>query len=967
MTAGPADPKALQVLPSWVSGSPVPPGSRIGKILQNEYLLKGLLGEGELGVTYEAENTRLRGRWAVLMLKRELKPTQGMMLQVRDDLRKAEPLAKLGLMPVRMIIDQHQIPGFATELLEGETLRRRLQRGPLRVERALAVALQVARALDALHKAGAVHGDLRPENLFLVRPTAKSAYAGKVVIVEHSFHHLRRREPGLDDKLPLYKLMYRPPELLLGERGPHPGADVFDLGAILHEALTGKPAFYADDADFVLDNLGQPPKALEPRSEVGLSAALAEQISVLITSACARDPDERLPDMGEFIAAIEQIIAGSGLKLPDVVVEAAESRPEVPAAPSDQRMARVLERRSGVFAIISPPGATPAPAPAAPVAPAAAAAAPRAEAAAERPTAPPVASPEPAPARTPEPPAELKPNLPQTITAPKKKVTRLLQALSGSFPVLTVSPDGSRIEESLSRPSDPQIPPPTAITDSAAPPVPAPSPAPAAPVVSPPAAAPPAPAPSPAPAAAAPVASPPAASPSPPSVEPAVAPPAPVAVAEPGPPAAVAPAAPPPVSPAASPGTPAPEPAASPPVAAAPPPSAPAAPARPAGIPADLARALLQSRQKSPPAGEPSAGAPAPSGPPPGPPAAAPTKEGGAHPEAQKVTVPPVAPASPEWSAPSAGAGGVAAAVGSLLASEQAAPAGPAPTPPVVPAVALPSREITLAGDELIEAAEGPRSPPSISDAMTRPLLAAVNLATIGTPPPAPPAKPPSDRPPLTDQATQPVLRRFPIEEQATQAKLPALDAISAQPTVSAPSVSVPPAAEPASATPPPAPAVQPVPEPAASTPPVEKPAAPRSPPRVSQLIQALQRGEMDAVKAITEAARSHAAATLPAPPSAPPTPSGSGAQPSTPVSGSPAPGRVSPGLVAPIPPLPPTSTGAPEAAIATTKVATNPKLPLMGEAGLRAFIVRHQEAVSMVAGAVLMLLIGLLVLALLH
>lgn len=962
MTAGPADPKALQVLPSWVSGSPVPPGSRIGKILQNEYLLKGLLGEGELGVTYEAENTRLRGRWAVLMLKRELKPTQGMMLQVRDDLRKAEPLAKLGLMPVRMIIDQHQIPGFATELLEGETLRRRLQRGPLRVERALAVALQVARALEALHKAGAVHGDLRPENIFLVRPTAKSAYAGKVVIVEHSFHHLRRREPGLDDKLPLYKLMYRPPELLLGERGPHPGADVFDLGAILHEALTGKPAFYADDADFVLDNLGQPPKSLEPRPSVGLSAALAEQISVLITSACVRDPDERLPDMGEFIAAIEQIVSGSGLKLPDVVVEAAESTPEVPAAPSDQRMARVLERRSGVFAIIAPPGAAPTPAPAsapapapassAPVAPAPVAAPSRPEvAAAERPTSPPVA--EPAPARVPEPPAELKPNLPQTITAPKKKVTRLLQALSGSFPVLTVSPDGSRIEESLSKPSDPQIAPPTGIPEAVAPPA---SPS------------------SPEPAAAAPAAPPPAAS-SPPVVPPVSAAPslpvseaagaAPVAspagapAAEPSPsPAALAPSAAPPAEPAPSPATAAPAPAAAPTPAAAPAPVAPAAPVRPAGIPADLARALLQSRQKTPPAAEPSAAPPpAPVAPPPGPPAATAAREGAAHPEAQKVTVPPVAPAAPDLGA--AGAGGVIAAVGSLLASERAAPAGPAPTPQAVPATALPSREITLAGDELIEAAEGPKQPPSISDALTRPLLAAVNLI-------APPATPPVDRPPFTEQATQPVLRRFPIEEQATQAKLPALDAISAQPTVSAPSVSAPPPVELVTATPPPSPLPPPVPpapapEPAASSPPA---AAPPKAPRVSQLIQALQRGEMEAVKAITEAARSHAAAT---PPATPPAPSVSAAQPSTPASGSPLPGRVSPGLVAPISPLPPTSTGSPEAAIATTKVATNPKLPLAGQAGLRAFIVRHQEAVSMIAGAVLMLLIGLLVLALLH
>ena len=209
-------------------GNPIPPALRIGKLLQGEYLIKGILGEGELGVTYEAENARLKRKFAVLMLKRELRPTQGMMLQVRDDLRHAEPLVSAGIMPVKMIVDHMMIPGFATELLEGETLRARLSRGPLPPARALATVLSVAKAMDALHKAGAVHGDLRPENIFLVRPGAKSHFAGRVMIVEHALHSLRRRSQGLDDQLPLYKHMEQPPGCLSGARGAHHGGDVLD-------------------------------------------------------------------------------------------------------------------------------------------------------------------------------------------------------------------------------------------------------------------------------------------------------------------------------------------------------------------------------------------------------------------------------------------------------------------------------------------------------------------------------------------------------------------------------------------------------------------------------------------------------------------------------------------------------------------------------------------------------------------
>ena len=428
-------------MPAWVAGNPVPPEVRLGKVLQNEFHILRILGEGELGVTYEAENSRLKGKFAVLMLRRELKPTQGMMLSVQKDLRAAQPLQMQGLMPVKMIVDQFDIPGFATELLDGETLRQRLRRGPLRAERAIAIVLHIAKALDSLHKAGAVHGDLRPENIFLVRPGAKSTFAGKVVIVEHSLHHLRRRPAGLDDQLPLYKLMYRSPEMLSGETGPHAGGDVFVLGAILHECLTGRPAFFDEVADFVIDNLHQPPKPLQPNPQSGLSQELCQPLDELTQCACARDPKERLPDMASLVLGLEALVRSKGLKLPEVLTESPESS-TAESNQTEQRMHRLLERRSGVFPVLGPPPSEPAkpaaPSPSLqPAAPPSQPAAPSTQAAAAKPL---------------DPLAPL-----QAITAPKKKVTQILQKLSSAFPVLTVSPDGSAIEERTVQPAGPPL------------------------------------------------------------------------------------------------------------------------------------------------------------------------------------------------------------------------------------------------------------------------------------------------------------------------------------------------------------------------------------------------------------------------------------------------------------------------------------------------------------------------------
>ena len=422
-------------MPAWVAGNPVPPEVRLGKVLQNEFHILRVLGEGELGVTYEAENSRLKGKFAVLMLRRELKPTQGMMLAVQKDLRAAQPLQAMGLLPVKMLVDQFDIPGFATELLDGETLRQRLSRGPLSIERALALILYLGKALDALHKAGAVHGDLRPENIFLVRPGAKSTMAGKPVIVEHSLHHLRRRSVGLDDQLPLYKLMYRPPELLAGETGPHPGGDVFVLGAILHECLTGRPAFFDELADFVIDNLHQPPKKLEPNPNTGLTAQLCQSLDELTECACARAPKERLPDMGSLVAGLEALVKTAGLRLPDVLTEVPGTVDPV-ASQAQKRMHQLLERRSGVFPVLGPPPSQPVTKPAEP--------APVAMAEPAKPTPAPAS---PTPAKTAEPLPQL-----QAITAPKKKVTQILQQLSTAFPVLTVSPDSGSIEEQIVKP-----------------------------------------------------------------------------------------------------------------------------------------------------------------------------------------------------------------------------------------------------------------------------------------------------------------------------------------------------------------------------------------------------------------------------------------------------------------------------------------------------------------------------------
>lgn len=347
--------------PTWIVGPPIVPESRLGALIEGEYRVARIIGQGELGITYEAHNPRLKRSFAILMLKRELAPTHEMMLAVRGDLRRAQELAAVGLMPIRQVTDKDGVPGFATELLDGESLRQRLGRGPLPLERALGLLLYLGHALLEAHRAGLVHGDLRPENVFLVRPGARSAYAGRAMLLEHSVRHLRRRPVGLDDTLPLGKLMYRTPEQVLGTASSaDPSGDVFALGAILHECLTGRPAFFGTDVEAVLDNLSREPPPLAPNLSIGLSAALVEQLNVVIAGACATQLDARIPGAAGFVRALLQIVAGAGLTLPEVVTEAP------PAGVPPGRISRIFRRLSGAFSPINPRPVTPPPAAARP-------------------------------------------------------------------------------------------------------------------------------------------------------------------------------------------------------------------------------------------------------------------------------------------------------------------------------------------------------------------------------------------------------------------------------------------------------------------------------------------------------------------------------------------------------------------------------------------------------------------------
>ena len=209
------------------------------------YQVTGFVGEGGMGAVYRARDTRLGRDVAIKVLTNVAHDDRERLQRFEQEARATGMLNHPNLLTVYDVgRDPEGNPFLVTELLEGETLASRLQRGALSPRRAVDAALQMAQGLAAAHEKGIVHRDLKPDNIFLTRDgrlkildfgIAKlTGIAGE----EGPTFQMAATEPGMV----LGTVGYMSPEQVRGEI-VDPRSDIFSLGAILYEMLSGMRAF----------------------------------------------------------------------------------------------------------------------------------------------------------------------------------------------------------------------------------------------------------------------------------------------------------------------------------------------------------------------------------------------------------------------------------------------------------------------------------------------------------------------------------------------------------------------------------------------------------------------------------------------------------------------------------------------------------------------------------------------------
>ena len=294
------------------------------------------LGKGGMGEVWLAEDTRLGRRVAIKVLPAELAGDTDRCIRFEQEAKAAAALNHPNIAAIHDVgVTADEDPPtryMVQEYLEGETLRELLERGPLPFERAMRLAIEIGEGLKAAHRSQIVHRDLKPENIFVTPDGhAKILDFGLAKLVEGGM--FPNNELSISPTVTVAGQIlgtagYMSPEQVRGEEVDE-RADLFALGCVLYEMITGKRAFGGENVHDTLSRiLSREP---EPIDEEASGVRLGWSLDKLL----AKDPDERYQSAADVVVDLRRALA-SGPQAP-----APEPR-EGPAKPGRTPFALII-------------------------------------------------------------------------------------------------------------------------------------------------------------------------------------------------------------------------------------------------------------------------------------------------------------------------------------------------------------------------------------------------------------------------------------------------------------------------------------------------------------------------------------------------------------------------------------------------------------------------------------------------
>jgi serine/threonine protein kinase len=303
----------------------------IGRVIANDYQIEELIGEGSMGVVFRARQKSVDREVAIKFLRRDL---------VRDELvarrfeNEAKLISKLRHPNTITLYAFHRTPEgellLVTELLRGKPLSKLLRaEKQLPIDRAIAIAIQVARSLAEAHAADIVHRDIKPSNIFLDR------VGNEDVVKVLDFGLARAAQSGTTYQTRVGTVLgtprYMAPEQARGIRADQ-RADIYALGILIFRMITGRAPFTAPSTDDLLKkHIHEPPPRVSEKSP-GLE--IPPELDALVDSMLAKSPADRPQSAEEVANKLGQIIALDMLKEETAIEPAMVKAPGLVVDPS---------------------------------------------------------------------------------------------------------------------------------------------------------------------------------------------------------------------------------------------------------------------------------------------------------------------------------------------------------------------------------------------------------------------------------------------------------------------------------------------------------------------------------------------------------------------------------------------------------------------------------------------------------
>ncbi len=282
--------------------------ARLGVALGDDYRIDRAIGQGGFGRVYAATDVRLGRSVAIKVIRPDLAGARAFVERFRSEGTALAKFRHPGIVPIYDIREHEGIIYYVMPLIEGETLRAKLEkRGKLSPKETQRILIELCDCLAATHRGGIVHRDIKPDNVIL------EGMLGKALLMDFgiakSVQDLQATASGLLMGTPTYMS----PEQVSGDSILDHRSDLYSVGVMAYHMLTGSPPFRGATAHAVLaghvTDRPQPIRKTNPSVPRGLAEAVERCLE--------KNPDDRFPNAAELSYALQNVVFASDIEMPE--------------------------------------------------------------------------------------------------------------------------------------------------------------------------------------------------------------------------------------------------------------------------------------------------------------------------------------------------------------------------------------------------------------------------------------------------------------------------------------------------------------------------------------------------------------------------------------------------------------------------------------------------------------------------